>query len=211
MACNEEARPATSARRDARRRAMLEAAAELFVEKGYGATGLTDVVKRSGGSLATLYGMFGNKAGLFKAIVEDRCLQITAVFEDAEFERRPPREALMAYARRFFTLLMGRDAVMVIRLIIAEGGQFPELAPLFVASGPEPAMARVADFLRRQTGRGALRVENPAQAAEQFCQMVQGIHYLRAVCGLPVALSPEETERHLDGAVSMFLRAYGNS
>ena len=51
-------------KREARRDAMLDAALELFLERGYGAISLTDVVKRSGGSLATLYELFGGKLGL---------------------------------------------------------------------------------------------------------------------------------------------------
>ena len=48
-----------------RRRAILDAAAALFLERGFADTSVGDVVKRSGGSLATLYSLFGSKEGLF--------------------------------------------------------------------------------------------------------------------------------------------------
>ena len=51
---------------------MIEAAESLFLEQGYDATSLAAVVKRSGGSLATLYELFGNKQGLLRAIIELR-------------------------------------------------------------------------------------------------------------------------------------------
>ena len=70
-------------RRDARRRAFLDAAMQLFMEKGYGATSLHDVVSRSGGSLSTLYEMFGNKAGLFRELIEDKCATVSSMFDDA--------------------------------------------------------------------------------------------------------------------------------
>ena len=65
--------PQASSRRDARRHAMLDAALELFLEKGYGAVSLNEVVRRSGGSLSTLYDLFGGKLGLLKACVAERC------------------------------------------------------------------------------------------------------------------------------------------
>src|SRR5262245_3793367 len=54
-------------RGEARRQAMLQAAGELFLEHGFEGTSVSDVVKRSGGSLATLYAWFGSKEGLFEA------------------------------------------------------------------------------------------------------------------------------------------------
>ena len=51
---------------------MIEAAESLFLEQGYDTTSLAAIVKRSGGSLATLYELFGNKQGLLRAIIELR-------------------------------------------------------------------------------------------------------------------------------------------
>ncbi|MGH6781340.1 MAG: TetR/AcrR family transcriptional regulator, partial [Sphingomonadaceae bacterium] len=59
-------------RRERRRQAMMDAARELFVERGYDAVSLSEIVKRSGGSLATLYELFENKAGLLGAIVANK-------------------------------------------------------------------------------------------------------------------------------------------
>ena len=48
----------------------MEAARVLFVEKGYEHTSLGDIVERSGGSLATVYKLFGNKDGLYRSALE---------------------------------------------------------------------------------------------------------------------------------------------
>jgi len=55
-------------RRTARRQAILDAAEALFLEYGYPSVSLSTIVQRSGGSLATIYQMFGNKQGLLHAI-----------------------------------------------------------------------------------------------------------------------------------------------
>jgi len=62
-------RGAVSGRGAARRQAMLDAACEVFLEHGFEGASVADVVRRSGGSLATLYASFGSKEGLFEAIV----------------------------------------------------------------------------------------------------------------------------------------------
>ena len=50
-------------RLDRRKRAIIDAARALFVEQGYERTTLKDIVDRAGGSLATVYKVFGNKDG----------------------------------------------------------------------------------------------------------------------------------------------------
>src|SRR3546814_11941406 len=57
-----------SSPRERRQSAILDAAESLFLEQGYERTSLAEIVKRSGGSLATLYELFGNKQGLLRAI-----------------------------------------------------------------------------------------------------------------------------------------------
>ena len=61
--------PAT-ARGEARREALLEAARAIFLEKGYSGTSLDEVVKRTGGSKASVYKYFGNKEGLLLRVLD---------------------------------------------------------------------------------------------------------------------------------------------
>jgi AcrR family transcriptional regulator len=59
------------------RQRMLQAARELFVEHGYGATTLQDVADRAGVAVQTIYFTFGNKRTLLKELVD-----ITIVGDD---------------------------------------------------------------------------------------------------------------------------------
>lgn len=203
-----QAAPGPASRREARRQAILEAAAALFLEKGYGATSLSDVVARSGGSLATLYEMFGNKAGLLRELILDRCREVTAGLDRHGAASSDPREALTDLGRRLFDVVMSDDAVAVVRLIVAEGGQFPELAPLFFATGPENGRSRVSEYLARQTEKGVLRIGNAELAARQFCDLVRGEHHFRAICGMPHVDTAAIRERHVREVVDFFLAAY---
>lgn len=59
--------------------ALLISATELFLERGYDAVSLDDIVQHAGGSKASIYKYFGNKEGLFKAICDYRRIKF---FED---------------------------------------------------------------------------------------------------------------------------------
>lgn len=52
------------------RRRIVEAASELFVADGYGATNLQDVADRAGVAVQTIYFVFGNKRALLKELVD---------------------------------------------------------------------------------------------------------------------------------------------
>jgi AcrR family transcriptional regulator len=52
------------------RRRILEAARDLFVEHGYGATNLQDVAATAGVAVQTIYFVFGNKRTLLKELVD---------------------------------------------------------------------------------------------------------------------------------------------
>ena len=57
-------------RTDETQRVLLDAALELFIERGYSSTSVEDVVQRADSSVGSLYHHFGNKSGLFFALWE---------------------------------------------------------------------------------------------------------------------------------------------
>ncbi len=195
-------------RREARRQAMMDAALELFMERGYAGTGISDVVRRSGGSLSTFYELFGSKAGLFRAIVEAKSASIVAIFDNPDIDRKSPREALTELGHRLFAMVMGPEGMAAIRAIILEGAEYPELADTFFHHGPEVGETRVSAYLAQQTEKGRLRIADPQRASQQFCALIRGEFHLRSLCGLPQPLDAETRDRHIEETVAMFLRAY---
>jgi AcrR family transcriptional regulator len=59
------------ARADATRQALLDAAQEIFADRGYADTGIAEIVERSGISVGSLYHHYGGKAGIYLALWED--------------------------------------------------------------------------------------------------------------------------------------------
>jgi AcrR family transcriptional regulator len=187
---------------------MLDAAMGLFLERGYAAISLTNVVRRSGGSLATLYELFGGKLGLLKACVAERCAQLNAVLEGGEMESQPPEQALTEFGRQLFALVTSPLATGAHRIIIAESAQIPELAPAFYANGPDAGKEHLARYLAHIAAQGQLAIDDPMRAARHFCALVIGDTLLRKMSGMPVEDGPAAAKRHVEEVVRLFLRAY---
>ena len=65
--------------------------------------------------------------------------------------------------------------------------------------------AQLADYLARQSARGRLRVDDPPLAARVFMEMVKGGFELEALMTGRVPAGRAEAERHVRGAVAIFL------
>lgn len=195
-------------RREARRRAFLAAAGDLFIEKGYGDTSLADVVKRSGGSLATLYDFFGNKAGLFKALIDDRASRITRILNQPEGEEHSVAASLETHGRQVLDLMLEPDVIAVQRLVIAESAQFPELASMYFSAGPAAVFESLKSYLTKQAQQGRLVIDDPALAAEHFGGLVKGMCHVCALFGVPDGLTDAARHQRVTLAVEAFLKLY---
>lgn len=68
---DEGGRRTQAERREATRRALLDAGRELFAEKGYHGAAAAEVVRRAGVTRGALYHHFEDKRDLFRAVVEE--------------------------------------------------------------------------------------------------------------------------------------------
>src|SRR5687768_9552816 len=107
-------------RRERRRGAMLDAARALFLEQGYDAVSLSDVVARSGGSLSTLYGLFGNKRGLLKAMMQTQFERDMQELNSIIGRGTTPAETLLDIALGTQEYLAAPDMVRFMRFVIGE-------------------------------------------------------------------------------------------
>ena len=194
----------------ARRKALLDAAAALFMEKGFEKTTLTDIISRAGGSRATLYEHFGDKEGLFRAMMEENSARIqeglAAIQAD---EQAPPEDGLTRFALHLVGALLDDRTIAIVRVLVSEGGRIPDIAEAFFRIGPETAQRRLADYLERQTAAGALRVAEPEAAARGFIGMITGNILLRRLILPEQSLAMEEMERYAGRVVALFLAGAG--
>jgi len=195
-----------SPKMEARRQAMIDAAAEIIFEVGYERASLAAIVRRSGGSLTTLYQLFGNKDGLLEAMVEQRCACILEELSSPDLPVRGPRSALISIGHAFMRVLLSTEAQALWRMVMSEGIQFPRLPEIFFSCGPDRLQARLAEYLQGLDRAGCAHVADPLAAAKAFCTLVHGDLYHRVVSGLRPLPEPAELAAHIERAVDMFSR-----
>jgi len=205
LGTNDPGTKACGTRGDARRRAILDAAWQVFLEKGFERTTLGDIIAVSGGSRSTLYEAFGDKDGLFETAITRRCEEFVERLQEVTLSDSDPEQALTEFGRHFATEIMSPDSQKFIRLMISGSDQFPKVVDRFLNRAPSAVRAILADYLRVATARGQLRVTDPEQAASTFLGFLHGDGYLRLLLRPADLMTPDEIRRHVDGAVRIFL------
>ncbi|OAP36134.1 TetR/AcrR family transcriptional regulator [Sinorhizobium americanum] len=114
----ESVRRSNRERSDTTRAAIIDAAHELFVAKGYADTATPEIVAAAGLTRGALYHHFEDKKSLFRAVIEREAREVAAAIERSAPEGLAPREALLAGAAAYF------DAMAVpgrVRLLLLDG------------------------------------------------------------------------------------------
>jgi AcrR family transcriptional regulator len=196
---------ARSGRQNARREALLRAAAEVFFEQGYAATSIDAIIERAGGSKRNIYNTFKNKEGLFSAIVTQNADRILSSLLIEGIEGRDLQETLTAFGRQLLEAYMSPSLLGVYRIAIAEANRFPNLVKAFYERGPGRATARLAEILEEAGKRGEVRTGDYPRMADQFVGMIRDNFHLQVVLGLRPPPSAEEAQKTVDSAVGIFL------
>lgn len=195
----------TTRRGELRREALLLAAQAVFLEQGYAGASIEEVVRRTGGSKASLYSYFGNKDGLFGEMVAAGCeefLRNVAIPTEIEGDLEA---TLVAFGLRFFALYTDPERVKFMRAIIAEATRFPLLAQKLYENGPQRARVQLSAFFTRCHQQGWLHAPDADFAAVQFITLVKGHCQFRSLFGLsPLALSVTP-ETFIRESVQLFL------
>ncbi|MBK5106226.1 MAG: TetR/AcrR family transcriptional regulator, partial [Burkholderiales bacterium] len=138
-------------RKDARPEEIIAAALDLFVERGFAATRLDDVAARAGVSKGTLYLYFENKEDLFKAVVRGNVLPVLQHGEVLVGNFSGSSADLVRKLVRGWWELTGSTKVAGIpKLVIAEAGNFPDLAKFYY----DEVIVRALSMFRRVLQRG---------------------------------------------------------
>ncbi len=149
-------------RKDARPGEILEAALSVFAEKGFAAAKLAEIARRAGVSKAALYLYFETKEDLFRAVartlVAPNLTTMAAAFEASEPPFSELAPALLAGAAG---LLGDGRAISIVRMVMAESGNFPDLARIWRDDVVEQVLALVAGLIARAQARGEVVAGDP--------------------------------------------------
>jgi len=138
------------------------------MEQGVERTALADVVKQAGGSLATLYKLFGNKAGLLEAVMSARVEQNGVRLADYAATARSPKEVLLRLARDLRHRSLDPAEVALSRVVIASSIENPEFAGRFYGKAILEARGQLERLFIRWRGEGHPLTAEPALLAAMF-------------------------------------------
>jgi len=198
-------KPRITERSLARREAILDAAADLFFEQGYAATSIDAIIERVGGSKRNVYTEFGNKEGLFTALVHRTAGQALSALRMDGLDGSDLRASLLAFSERLIGLYMSPTVIGIYRTAISEGARFPDLVRQFYEDGPLRASRGVAQELRAAQARGELRDIDPDAAGNRFVAMLRDNAHLQVLLGLAPPPGGEQIRTAAATAVDLFL------
>ena len=151
--------------KDARRRALLEAALDEFFERGFAAARMDDIARRAGVSKGALYLYFDSKDALFNALIESVAVPKVERVEMFAAQAPTARAALRSLME-FAPLIMRETALpRVAKGRIGDAGAFPDLVARYRRDVIERALAAIAGVLERGRDTGELIVDDPHLAA----------------------------------------------
>jgi TetR/AcrR family transcriptional repressor of mexJK operon len=200
-------------RSDRKHREIMQAAATLFVAKGYDGTSMDDIATTAGVSKQTIYKHFSDKDRLFTEIVLATTHQadhVVGLVLSTLNDTDDLVHDLRMLGRKFLEALMDEELLQVRRLVIANADRMPSLGRDWYEHGFKRLTAALASCFRILTEKELLRIEDSNLAANHFAGMLLWIPSNEAMfTGNNRPCSKSELDRLADAAVRAFLAAYG--
>lgn len=195
-------------RRERRRQAMLDAARELFVERGYDSVSLSEIVKRSGGSLATLYELFDNKSGLLGAIVASKRFCAHEEIDATVARGGVPAEMIADIAAIIIDSLSDDETIGLMRVVMGETLRDPAFAESIFTAAYLPSVERLARLFSEWNKAGLAVIPHPMLAVHAFFALVIHGQQSRAFYGAVCEATLPPRDIMLKEAVALFVTYY---
>lgn len=158
------ATPANRAERTAERRtAIVEAALDEFIARGFAATRLDDIAKRARVAKGTIYLHFKDKESMFEELIR------TALVPMINRLHAPPpsggsvRDMVEGFAENFIREVASTRRGDIVRLIVAEGPRFPVIADFYYREVVSRGLAGMRALIELGTAKGEIRHKNLAR------------------------------------------------
>jgi TetR/AcrR family transcriptional regulator len=157
--------PKRERRKEARPGELLDAALDLFVEKGFSATRVEEVAARAGVSKGTLFLYFQSKEDLFKAVVRENIANKFPAWQEEFLTFAGTSSDMLRYALVSWWERIGKTRVSgITKLVMSEAQNFPEIAAFYQEEVIKPGNAMIRSILNRGVQSGEFRDMDLEQA-----------------------------------------------
>jgi AcrR family transcriptional regulator len=158
-----------SRRKQARPGEILDAALTVFAEKGFAAARMEDIAARAGVTKGTIYLYFRNKEDVFKSLARQHVGDtLSAATEQARTYQGSFREFLTMMMLIMAEKLERGHMAVLPKIIIAESGNFPELARFWRTEVIDKALGMLTGMIAQGIARGELR-DLPPDYVARLC------------------------------------------
>ena len=186
---------------------IARAALDLFVTKGFAATKLEDVARAAGVSKGLPYLYFKSKEELFKAVIVEGIgeplIRANDMVDAFEGSTEDLLRALVMKFREFAESPLGG----VVKLILAEAGNFPDVARFYCSNFDLRGRELFAKVLRRGIARGEFRPVADVEMSAILLAQPLAMHsvWLRSLAPYDESL-PTDSERFYQAYLDFVLR-----
>ncbi|HEU4458089.1 MAG TPA: TetR/AcrR family transcriptional regulator [Methylibium sp.] len=199
--------PTRQRRKDARPQELLDAALELFVEKGFAATRSEEVAARAGVSKGTLYLYYPSKEELLKAVIRENLSREIAEGVDIVrgFEGSTP-ELLDHLMHEWWRRIGLTPASGICKLIVSEVRNFPEIAAFYLQEVVEPCERMMGSVIERGIERGEFRAVPTAEVVHALmAPMLFMMLHQHSIGACPVAAGRLDPLRVIERQIDLVL------
>ncbi|WDR06049.1 TetR/AcrR family transcriptional regulator [Devosia rhodophyticola] len=164
------------------RQEEIEIAAYKLLEKsGYAGTSMQGIARMAKASNETLYNWYGDKQGLFKALVTRNAAEVKALLEQELSTERNALAILGQLGPKLLGLLLGERAIALNRAAAADASG--ELGAALGEAGRDAVLPLLLKVLERAQSAGQLSFERSDQAAILYLNLLVGDLQIRRVIG----------------------------
>ena len=146
-----------------RREAIIEAALDEFIARGFTATRLDDVAKRAGVAKGTIYLHFKDKESMFEELIRTALVPLIGRLHAPPPIGESVRDAIEAFAQDFIREVANTRRGDIVRLIVAEGPRFPAVAEFYYREVVSRGLAGMRAMIELGIARGEIRQKNLAR------------------------------------------------
>jgi AcrR family transcriptional regulator len=150
--------PQNRAERAAERRAaIVEAAMQEFIARGFAATRLDDIAKRAGVAKGTIYLHFKDKESMFEELIRTAIVPLVGRLAGPPPASGSIRDMIEGVALNFIREIVSTPRADIVRLIIAEGPRFPAIADFYYREVISRGLGSMRALIELAIARGEIR------------------------------------------------------
>jgi AcrR family transcriptional regulator len=146
-----------------RRQAIIDAAMEEFISRGFAATRLDDVAKRAGVAKGTIYLHFKDKESMFEELIRTAIVPLVGRMQGPPPAGTSVRDLVEAFALNFIHEIVNSRRGDIVRLIVAEGPRFPVIADFYYREVVSKGLAGMRMMIELGIARGEIKNTNLAK------------------------------------------------